>query len=258
MQTGGSIERFKREFEQCAPSVPPSTSPGGSADLVVPDSQADILVPDSHPEPAQKKRRRKGIRDPRLRLNDDTMAFVLPCLAKTSVRHLLLLSMVDRSLRDLVGGAHDLWKEIFVKWERRYYSRNSRSVAEEFAVRCLQAMPAWMAPHGQHRMELAVRGVRVWQLPLPRILPGSDWRDTGVPEDKKPAFDRFVRKTMALLHIGCCGLCGARQQGHCAVWSLGVRVCQPCWHGNVVSNRSLVQVCLVWLVWLVWLALLNH
>ena len=109
-------------------------------------------------------------------------------------------------------------------------------------------MPAWMAPHGQQRMEMAQRGIRVWQLPLPRGGLGSNWRDAGVPEDKRPEFDRFVRKTMALLHIGCCGLCGTRQLSHRAVWSLGIRVCQPCWHGNVVSNRTLLQVRLAFLV----------
>ena len=252
--------RFKREFEQCASIAPPSTACDGSGAqaklepaALEPAQSEQAKSEQAQSEPPRKKRRRRGIRDRRLCLNDDMMAVVLPYVSRTSVKHLLLLSMVDRNLRDLVGGAHDMWRDIFRRWERLYYSRFSHSIAEEFATRCLQAMPVWMAPHGQSRVDFANRGVRVWNLQrvLPPLPHGSDWRDNGVPADRRVVFDRFVRKAMALVHIGCCGLCGTRQRSQRPVWSLGIRVCQPCWEGNVISNRALLQVRLALLVGLV-------
>ena len=64
----------------------------------------------AEPEPVKRRRRRKGIRDPRLQLNEDVMARVLPYLAKTSVRHLLILSMVNRDLYEQVTEAHAIWR----------------------------------------------------------------------------------------------------------------------------------------------------
>ena len=92
----------------------------------------------AEPEPVKRRRRRKGIRDPRLQLNEDVMARVLPYLAKTSVRHLLILSMVNKDLYEQVTEAHAIWRRLYLAWENRIYSRAAPSLGSEFAARCLQ------------------------------------------------------------------------------------------------------------------------
>ena len=99
----------------------------------------------AEPEPVKKRRRRKGMRDPCLQLNEDVMARVLPYLAQTSVRHLLILSMVNKDLYEQVTEAHAIWRRLYVAWENRIYSRAAPSLGSEFAARCLQVWASALA-----------------------------------------------------------------------------------------------------------------
>ena len=202
-------------------------------------------------QPPRKRRRRRGLRDPRLQLSDDTMAIVLPYLAKTSVRHLFILSMVDHRHYSLVMDAHPIWRGLFVSWENKHYSRFYRSQGSEYATRCFQAMPRWMVPPGNFRVNLARRGLSPWNLSNMYTgppLPGSDWRVNGVPADRQEQFGLYVRKCLALLHIGCCGVCGTRQGQQRAIWGLHMRVCRGCWLNNVISQRTLLQASLAFVL----------
>ena len=101
-----------------------------------------------------------------------------------------------------------------------------------------------MVPRAHNRVAMARRGVPVWGLPAgpANPPPGSDWRESEVLPHKEEEFGCYVRKIMALQHIGVCGVCGTRRGHQRAVWSLGIRVCRPCWIDNVISHRTLLQV----------------
>lgn len=205
---------------------------------------------EAEPEPPRKRRRRRGIRDRSLTLNDDIMAIVLPYLAKTSPRHLFMMSMLNSYHNTLVIDAHEIWKDLFKKWESRRYSTFCRSQGSDYAARSLSAIPRWMVPPGNYWTKLYFQGVRAFddrfrvpndrsQTTTPR--PESDWRDKGVPLEKQEEFGLYARKCLALVHIGCCGMCGTRQGQQRPVWSLNMRICRGCWLDNIVSHRTLQQ-----------------
>ena len=191
--------------------------------------------------PERKRRRRRGIKDPSLKLNDDMMQQVLPYLAKTSPRHLFLLAMVNWDHHALVVGAHDVWERLFRAWERGQCGVNvTRSLGSDFAARCFQSMPKWMVKHSpsvfnHRRMHPS--------MPVPYVAPvlGNSWRAMGVPEQLQLDFGRYARKVLCLWHIGCCGMCGTRQGKQRAIWTLNMRVCRGCWFENIVSHRTLLQ-----------------
>jgi hypothetical protein len=202
-------------------------------------------APETEPStglPERKRRCRRGIKDPSLRLNDDMMQLVLPYLAQMSLRHLFLLAMVNWDHHALVVGAHELWESLFRAWERDQCTRCrlNRSLGSDFAARCFQSMPKWMVKHipsmyNHRRMHPA--------MPAPYVTPalGNNWRTDGVPEGLRRDFGRYARKVLCLWHIGCCGMCGTRQGRQRAIWTLNMRVCRGCWFENVVSHRTLQQ-----------------
>jgi hypothetical protein len=194
-------------------------------------------------EPPRKRRKRRGIRDKRLSLNDDIMAIMLPYLAKISPRHVFLLSMLNHFHNNLVLDSNEIWRDMFKRWENKTYSRFSASQGSELAARALEAMPRWMIPQGNYQTELWKRGVRasIMRAPVGNPLLGSDWRTKGVPPQKQDDFGLFVRKCLSLVYIGCCGMCGTRQGQQRAVWGLNMRVCRGCWLDNIVSHRTLQQ-----------------
>lgn len=195
--------------------------------------------------PEKKRRRRRGIKDPSLRLNEDMMQLVIPCLFKTSVRHLFLMMMVNQDYRAMVTDRRDLWEALYKDWERKQCgtSPTSRSIGSDFAARCFQAMPKWMVKHRKEN-QYPYRGGMHRSMPQPYVnaVVGNNWREAGVPGELRPSFEFYIRKVLCLWHIGCCGVCGTRQGKQRAVWSLNMRVCRGCWLGNVVSHRSLLQV----------------
>jgi hypothetical protein len=203
-------------------------------------------APEDGPEaqaPERKRRRRRGIKDPSLRLNDDMMQLVVPYLGQTSVRHLFLLMMLNRDYHAMVTEARGLWEALFKAWERRQCrASTSRSIGSDFAARCLQAMPKWMVKH--HRGTYFTNARPHPAMPASYMNPvvGNDWREAGVPAEMGPSFERYTRKVLCLWHIGCCGMCGTRQGKQRAVWALNMRVCRGCWLENIVSHRTLLKV----------------
>lgn len=201
--------------------------------------------PAAAPAPEKKRRRRRGIKDPSLRLNEDMMRLVIPCLFKTSVRHLFLMMMVSQDYRTMVTERRELWEALFKEWERKQCKTNptSRSIGSDFAARCFQAMPKWMVKHDS-QYPFHPRNAMHPSMPRAYVNPviGNDWREAGVPTELRPGFDFYIRKVLCLWHIGCCGMCGTRQGKQRAIWSLNKRVCRGCWLANVVSHRSLLQV----------------
>lgn len=199
--------------------------------------------PAAVPAPERKRRRRRGIKDPSLRLNDDMMRLVIPYIGQASVRHLFLLMMVSPDYQSMVTEAHEVWVSIYKEWERKQCRINlTRSIGSDFAARCFQAMPKWMVKHYERPAYMVPR--LHMSMPVPYLNPvvGNNWREEGVPAEMRPSFESYVRKVLCLWHIGCCGMCGTRQGKQRAIWSLNMRVCRGCWLENVVSHRTLLQV----------------
>lgn len=202
-----------------------------------PEETGEVLVPE------RKRRRRRGIKDPSLSLNDDMMQVVVPYIARVSVRHLFLLAMVNHDQHAMVMEAHGLWEELYKAWERklcRTRTHLNRSIGSDFAARCFQAMPKWMVKH--HRGFRDARPHPAMPVPYANPVVGNDWRDMGVPDEMRASFECFAQKVLRLWHIGCCGVCGTRQGKQRAIWSLNMRVCRGCWLENVVSHRTLLKV----------------
>jgi hypothetical protein len=205
-------------------------------------------APEDEPEaqaPERKRRRRRGIKDASLRLNDDMMQLVIPYLGQTSVRHLFLMMMVNQDYYAMVTEAHGLWETLFKAWERKLcHSRPhlNRSIGSDLAARCFQAMPKWMVKHNRGTYYTEARPHPAMPTPYMNAVVGNDWRETGVPAEMRPSFERFTRKVLCLWHIGCCGVCGTRQGKQRAVWALNMRVCRGCWLENIVSHRTLLKV----------------
>jgi hypothetical protein len=203
-------------------------------------------APEASPEPAEperKRRRRRGIRDQRLSLNEDVMNLVIPKLCKASMRHVFILSMVNKELRAAIMDNHEMWETEYRVWERRQVTTvPGRSLGSDFTARCFQAMPRWMMRHVPAGQLLSRhRPHRSLPQPYARAVLGNDWRSEGVPDEMRPSFERYAKKVLRLWHVGCCGCCGTRQGKQRAIWTLNMRVCRGCWLANVVSNRTLLQ-----------------
>lgn len=212
------------------------------------DGSSSVLAPE------RKRRRRKGIRDTAVWLKDDLIRMVLPFLGQSSVRHLFLLRIVSKGYRDVVTDEHELWVSLYKQWEhKRCEHPVSRSIGSDFAARCFQAMPRWMAKYKSETVTSRWAHVQATSVvykpmhpsmptPIARNALGKDWREKGVPEQMRESFMRYAVKVLCLWHIGCCACCGTRQGRQRAIWTLNMRVCRGCWLENVVSDRTLMQV----------------
>ena len=84
----------------------------------------------------------------------------------------LMLSMTCKTLRDQIWGDHMLWRRLFIQWEMR-------------------STVSFDLHYGIYR---------------PPDVPVRGWQLLEIPD--KAQFNAMARKTIALRHTPCCGMCG--------------------------------------------------
>lgn len=173
-----------------------------------------------------------------LYFDEGVLVLILSHMA-SSPKHLYYLSILNKSVGDIIGDMHDLWFEAICKHE----SKRIRDWREAYiGVGCLyeqhfKGCPSNLcmspAPDFRPYMSKLVSNHDIRNIRAPYVWPRRD-----VTEDEKMALVKHMKKRVCVEHAVCCSGCGYKH-GLSSFWKLGKKLCDMCFRDGVISNVEL-------------------
>ena len=183
-------------------------------------SDGESSVPDIPQTTVVKRKRAKAHftkrNGPKIQCSYDLME----CIAKYGLMKdplcIVLLCMTNKGLYQQLMECHDMWRELYIKWTGWYDGS--------------RPLPNMQLHSGKMEFQPALC---------------TDL----IPLEKQPAFNKGVKKIMALEHVNRCTVCADKKRFAHPFWYLNKKLCNMCIPDAFVSDQVCpIMYCLIYII----------